>query len=254
MEVETETKSEDEKFNDRKKNVDINGDKKNESSNGISKEKLNESLKEVIDEINKEQKRKGKRLKIIEVDEYDDVNKENASNLDELKIENILETGNTKDRTEKTAGIDTSARKDEAGHSGKADDKNVEGDDQDPFTEFERKRKQENVIQQKDSLTIQKAQGSGKMNSALTDKGNATENVNKLVSDMEDSENNLDRKESPTDPLIIENESEDLPDEVMKFKDNASRLFKMGRYADAVECYTDAINALNSGMGCLLLF
>ena len=254
MKVENETNNEDEKINDRKKNGEINSDKKNENDNGISDKKLNESLKEVIDEINKEQKRKGKRLKIVEVDEYNDVNKENDSKIVDKKTENISEKGNTKDRTEKTAGIDTSARKDEVGNSGEADDKNVEGDDRDPFTEFERRRKQENLIKQADSPTCQKTQGSRNMDNALTENDKATENVNKLVPDVEDSDNNLDRKESLTDRLIIENESENLPDEVMKFKDNAFSLFKMGRYADAAECYTDAINALNSGMVCLLLF
>eukprot|EP00112_Aurelia_sp_Birch-Aquarium-sp1_P014394 Seg3104.2 transcript_id=Seg3104.2/GoldUCD/mRNA.D3Y31 product="Sperm-associated antigen 1" protein_id=Seg3104.2/GoldUCD/D3Y31 len=242
--VKVDTKIEDKKINNSK--TDSDSDKDTKNSNGISDEKLNENLKEVMDEINKEEKRKGKRLKIVEVDEYDDVNKKDYNKVEEKMTEDILEGGNTKKGTEKKAGIDANARRNGVGNSGKADDKNVEVDVTDPFTEFEQRRKQESDSQQAKAASNEQANSKQQTGSPSMGKIQGARNVDELVSDEKNSDKNIDGNESPLDPLIIENESENLSDDVLKLKDKASAFSKMGRYADAIGCYTDAINALNS--------
>eukprot|EP00794_Sanderia_malayensis_P011962 gene11962-13199_t len=132
------------------------------------------NVKNSKEDESKEVKRKGKKLKIVEVDEYEDENKEKIEDkVEEKSIDQHLNDIKIEQLTTKTS------------------------------------------VESESSTDLPHVSSTASISETLSDGRN--------ISSVE----------------------LEIPEEVARFKDEGNLLYKQGRYADAIECYTKAINLIS---------
>ncbi len=173
-----------------------------------------------------EVKSKGKRLKIVEVDDVADVENSVEKNLTQ------------KENVQKSCDIIM-----DESRTGKGESR---GETNESLTE----RRSANDQEVKMNITVEQHD---KLSSSRTPETPATDDRHEDLSSPQHKIGGQDLVEKKNEassvvlsPPVV-TAPKPLPENVVVLKDKGNALYKIGRYADAIECYSDAIHQLTEG-------